>query len=132
MDVLDSKAMRIFTTVARTGSIRSAAEQLFVAPTIVSRQIADVERNTGLPLFERTSRGVRLTDAGYLVLEHATRVQEDSALLNEQLTHLYGLQKSSIRISCGEGFLGDRRWRWLRQHDVGGCSCDFSTTSRRC
>lgn len=107
MDALDSKALRIFIAVARTGSIRSAAEQMALAPSIVSRQIADIERNTGLPLFERTSRGVRLTDAGHLVLEHANRVREDSVLLSEQLHQIKGLQQGTVRISCGEGFLAD-------------------------
>ncbi|WLE00987.1 LysR family transcriptional regulator (plasmid) [Agrobacterium leguminum] len=107
MDPLDFKALRIFLAVARTGSIRSAGEQMALAPSIVSRQIADIERNTGLPLFERTSRGVRLTDAGHLVLEHANRVREDSALLSEQLNRIKGLQQCTVRVSCGEGFLAD-------------------------
>ncbi len=118
MDALDSKALRIFIAVARTGSIRSAAEQMTLAPSIVSRQIADIERNTGLPLFERTSRGVRLTDAGHLVLEHANRVQDDSALLSEQLHQIKGLQQSTVRISCGEGFLADLIEHGLKSFSV--------------
>lgn len=107
METLDAKALKIFISVARTGSIRSAGEQMCLAPSIVSRQIADIERNTGTPLFDRTSRGVSLTDAGRLVLEHAVRIQEDSALLSEQLGQLQGLHQSLIRVCCGEGFLAD-------------------------
>lgn len=107
MEVLDAKALRIFMAVVRFGSIRSAAEHLDVAPSVVSRQIADTERNIGLPLFDRTSRGVQLTDAGELVLEHGRRVLEDSGLLAEQLGELKGVQQGRIRLCCGEGFLGD-------------------------
>jgi len=94
-------------SVVRYGSIRSAAEHLDVAPSVVSRQIAETERNIGLSLFDRTSRGVGLTDAGELVLEHGKRVIEDSGLLTEQLEQLKGIQQGRIRICCGEGFLAD-------------------------
>ncbi|MDQ1183619.1 LysR family transcriptional regulator [Agrobacterium larrymoorei] len=107
METLDAKALRIFTAVVRTGSIRSAAELLHVAASVVSRQIAETERNVGLPLFERSSRGVGLTDAGRLVLEHAQRVIEDRNLHSEQLDQLRSVQQARIRICCGEGFLGD-------------------------
>ncbi|KXF75430.1 LysR family transcriptional regulator [Paramesorhizobium deserti] len=107
METLDAKALRIFMAVVRFGSIRSAAESMNVAPSVVSRQIAETERNIGLPLFDRTSRGVELTDAGQLVLDHARRVVEDHELLAEQLDQLRGVQQGRVRICCGEGFLGD-------------------------
>lgn len=107
MNTLDSKALKIFISVVRHGSIRGAAEHLAVAPSVVSRQIAETERNVGQPLFDRTSRGVGLTDAGHLVFEHAKRVVEDSDLLAEQLAQLRGVQQGRIRICCGEGFLAD-------------------------
>lgn len=107
METLDAKALRMFIAVVRCGSIRSAAEHLGVAASVVSRQIADTEKNVGLPLFDRTSRGVGLTDAGGLVLEHAQRVIEESGLLSEQLDQLRGVQQARVRLCCGEGFLGD-------------------------
>lgn len=107
METLDAKALRMFMAVVRFGSIRSAAEHLGVAPSVVSRQIADTEKNIGLSLFDRTSRGVGLTDAGELVLEHGKRVLEDNGLLSEQLDQLRGVQQGRIRLCCGEGFLGD-------------------------
>ncbi|YBV93904.1 LysR family transcriptional regulator (plasmid) [Phyllobacteriaceae bacterium JZ32] len=107
METLDAKALRIFMAVVRFGSIRSAAENMHVAPSVVSRQITETERDLGLPLFDRTSRGVELTDAGQLVLEHARRVVEDHGLLAEQLDQLRAIQQGRVRICCGEGFLGD-------------------------
>jgi DNA-binding transcriptional LysR family regulator len=107
METMDAKALRMFMAVVRFGSIRSAAEHLNVAPSVVSRQIADTEKNIGLPLFDRTSRGVGLTDAGELVFEHGKRILEDNGLLSEQLDQLKGVQQRRIRLCCGEGFLGD-------------------------
>ncbi|WP_457579981.1 LysR family transcriptional regulator [Ensifer canadensis] len=107
MDVLDAKALKIFMAVARIGSIRGAAEHMGLAPSVVSRQIADTEREIGLALFERTARGTALTDAGELVLEHGKRVLEDNGLLAEQLDQIRGVQQTRIRIRCGEGFMAD-------------------------
>lgn len=107
MDILDPKALRYFVSVARIGSIRRAAGHLDLAPSIVSRQVADIEARLGLSLFERTARGVVLTDAGNLVLDHANRLFDDRALLAEQLDQLRGVQQGRIRLICGEGFVPD-------------------------
>ena len=107
METFDARALRHFLAVVRTGSIRKAAEHLHVAPSAVSRQIADVERRLELALFERTSRGVVLTEAGQLVVEHAMRVIEDQELLTDQLGQLKYSKQGLVRICCGEGFLAD-------------------------
>ena len=114
METLDAKELRIFMAVVRIGSIRGAAEHLNVAPSVISRQIADTERSVGLPLFERTARGMSLTEAGELVLEHGRRVLEESSFLTEQLGYLRGVQQRRVRIRCGEGFLAD-----VLQHGLG-------------
>ena len=106
-DALDSRALRHFLAVVRTGSIRAAAEHINIAPSAVSRQIADIEHRLGLPIFERTARGVILTEAGQLLSEHAKRMLEDEELLREQLDHLKGVRQGLVRICCGEGFVAD-------------------------
>ena len=115
MDLLDARALRHFLAVVRTGSIRGAAEYLHVAPSAVSRQVADVEHRLGLSLFERTARGVVLTEAGQLVVEHAMRVVEDQELLTEQLGQLKNIQQGLVRICCGEGFVADLIEHGLRR-----------------
>src|SRR5690606_11579085 len=114
METLDAKELRMFMAVVRIGSIRGAAEHVNVAPSVVSRQIAETERKIGLPLFERNARGMALTEAGELVLEHSRRVLEEHGLLREQLGFLKGVQQRRVRILCGEGFLAD-----ILQHGLG-------------
>ncbi len=114
MDALDARSLRYFLAVARTGSIRGAAEFLHVVPSAVSRQVSDVEGRFGIPFFERTARGVVLTEAGRLLLEHARRVGEDQDLLAEQLDQLKGGRRGVVRIACGEGFVPDLVERGLR------------------
>src|SRR5260370_20095112 len=62
--VMQFSALRYFLETARLGSIRRAAEKLYVAPSAVSRQIALLERNFGAPLFERHVAAARPTPAG--------------------------------------------------------------------
>ena len=62
--VMQLSALRYFLETARLGSIRRAAEALYVAPSAVSRQIALLEQTFGMPLFERHAAGMRLTSAG--------------------------------------------------------------------
>ncbi len=114
METLDAKELRMFMAVVRIGSIRGAAEHVNVAPSVVSRQIAETERKIGLALFERNARGMALTEGGELVLEHSRRVLEEHSLLTEQLGFLKGVQQRRVRILCGEGFLAD-----ILQHGLG-------------
>ena len=115
MTVLDPKVLRHLLAVMRTGSIRGAAEFLGLAPSAVSRQIADLEYRLGVSLLERTSRGVVITEAGHLVAEHARRTFEDQDVLTEQLGQLKELRQGIVRICCDEGFVAD-----LIEHGVAG------------
>ena len=65
--------LRVFAyidEVARAGSIRKAAEALFITPSALDRRVQDLEKELGTELFERHARGMRLTAAGELFLHH--------------------------------------------------------------
>ncbi|SEE46202.1 DNA-binding transcriptional regulator, LysR family [Streptomyces sp. 2131.1] len=62
---------RTFVTVCRLGSLSAAAAELHHTQSAVSRQIAGLERQLGVPLLERHARGVRLTPAGEAFRHHA-------------------------------------------------------------
>lgn len=61
---------KYFQEVCRTGSIRKAARELFVASSAINRQILKVEAELGVKLFERSSSGVELTPAGAVLAKH--------------------------------------------------------------
>jgi DNA-binding transcriptional LysR family regulator len=62
---------RTFVTVCRLGSLSAAAAELHHTQSAVSRQIAGLERQLGVPLIERHARGVRPTPAGEVFQHHA-------------------------------------------------------------
>jgi DNA-binding transcriptional LysR family regulator len=74
--VLDARRLPTFREVARRGSFAAAAEALWLTPSAVSQQMSALEREIGTRLFERTHRGVRLTDAGTRLLGHANALLE--------------------------------------------------------
>lgn len=68
--------LAIFHVVAETGSISACAERMHISQPAISRQLKEFESRLGVVLFERMPRGVRLTEAGELLSDYATRLFE--------------------------------------------------------
>ena len=96
MDIL--RNMQIFVEVAREKSFRGAADNLGIPNSTVSRRIAELERDVGLRLFDRSTRRVTLTDAGKLHFANCERILEDASLAHEQLTDLRASPSGTLRI----------------------------------
>jgi LysR family hydrogen peroxide-inducible transcriptional activator len=63
--------------IAEEGSFTRAAERLLIAQPSLSQQIKKLEQEVGRPLFDRLSRGVVLTEAGFRLVEHARRAMSE-------------------------------------------------------
>ena len=72
--MLNVARVRVLHEVARTGSLTAAARELTYTASAVSQQIAALERETGARLLERHPRGVRLTEAGRVLVAHTSSV----------------------------------------------------------
>ena len=69
--------------VAKTGSINKAADNLYMNQPNLSRAIKELEETLGFKIFERTSRGMRVTESGEAFLERAKKILEDISELEE-------------------------------------------------
>lgn len=97
-----STRFRYFLAVAEAGSIRSAAKELNVVPSAVNRQILMLESQLGVDLFERVGRGLRLSEAGALLLRHVRNVIaafDDTAV---ELDAFRGLKRGRVRVAAVE------------------------------
>lgn len=70
--------LKQFLEVAKTGSIRSAAENLYITSPALSSAIQSLEKEVGFPLFERQHSGVTLTPYGKTMVKTAKQILEDS------------------------------------------------------
>ena len=82
---MDFKEMRYFAHVARAGSFSRAAGELRVAQPALSRQIRKLEDQLGVALLVRHGRGVRLTNAGALLLEGTESLGDFLSRLDERV-----------------------------------------------
>src|ERR671932_2671175 len=85
--------MRTLREVAARGSFSAAAQEMAFTQPAVSRQVALLERQAGTPLVARTRQGVRLTDAGRLLVGHAGAIIARLDAAEEQLAELAGLRR---------------------------------------
>ncbi len=83
---MEMNQLRTFRTVAETLNFTRAAERLHINQSAVSHHIKALETELGEPLFVRTKRGVKLSDAGGAALEHAVRILDETEALRERMS----------------------------------------------
>src|SRR3954471_20420398 len=96
--MLDVKRMRVLKEVAAHGSFSAAAEALAYTQSAVSQQIAALEREAGTTLVDRSARGVRLTDAGRALVDHADAIMARLQLAERDLEAIAGLRGGNLRL----------------------------------
>jgi molybdate transport repressor ModE-like protein len=72
--MIDARRLRVLREVSEQGTLAAAADALHLTPSAVSQQLAALEREVGQPVIERNGRGVRLTGAAEVLVEHANVV----------------------------------------------------------
>lgn len=80
--MLEDNRIRIFKAVTEEGNFSRAARSLGITQPAVSQSIAELEREAGMPLFERGRTAVRLTAAGETFLRYVDRILRDYEALN--------------------------------------------------
>jgi LysR family transcriptional regulator, nitrogen assimilation regulatory protein len=83
---MDFRQIKYFIAIAERGSLSAASETIHIAQPALSTQIANLEAELGVRLFERHGRGVSLTPAGAVFLEHAYIIRNDIAAARRAVT----------------------------------------------
>ncbi|MEE1790551.1 LysR family transcriptional regulator [Streptomyces sp. BE308] len=98
--MLNLERLRTLDALARHGSVSGAAGGLHVTTSAVSQQMAKLEREVGQQLLARNGRGVRLTDAGRLLADHAARILSQVELAQSDIEAQRGEVVGEVRISA--------------------------------
>ena len=97
--MFELRHLRVFREVSRRGSLSAAAESLDYTQPAVSQQMAALERRAMMPLLDRTTRGVRLTEAGEALLRHAEAILSEQTLAEQELEALAAVHGGRVRMA---------------------------------
>ncbi|MER6086323.1 LysR family transcriptional regulator [Streptomyces sp. NPDC001833] len=96
--MLNLERLRTLDALARHGSVSGAAEALHVTTSAVSQQMGKLEREVDQQLLAKNGRGIRLTDAGRLLAEHAARILSQVELAQSDLEAHRGQVVGELRL----------------------------------
>ena len=97
--IMTLQQLRYVVKVAQKGTISEAAKELFVSQPSLTNAIKELEREMQLPIFQRTNKGVVVSNEGDVFLGYARQVLEQADLLEER----FGKEKThnpSLSVSC--------------------------------
>ncbi|UPK75079.1 LysR family transcriptional regulator [Nocardioidaceae bacterium SCSIO 66511] len=98
--MLDVNRLRVLVAVAREGSVTAAAESLHYAQPSVSHHLGRLEAELGVPLVQRAGRGIRITDAGRLLVERAEEILGRIDAAHAEIDAYAGLRVGSVRLAA--------------------------------
>ena len=104
---MDIKQLESFVCIARTGSMTSAAEVLYLSTPALAQQINRLEREVRVPLFNRSPRGMTLTPAGEVFLEDAQQILEMTQRMLNRCRETETKTERTVCIASIKGLVPD-------------------------
>lgn len=98
--MLNLSDLTAFDRIADLGSISAAARSLAMPKSSVSRSLMRLEETLGAVLVERSTRHLRMTDAGLLLKQHAKRILDDVAEAENHIGGLIGKPSGDLHVSA--------------------------------
>jgi DNA-binding transcriptional LysR family regulator len=96
--VVELRNLRAFVEVARCGGFTAAARALNTTQSTISKAVQQLEHDCGVSLIDRLGRGIRITEAGGIVLRRAANIQSEEENLESELAELRGLQRGRLKL----------------------------------
>ena len=101
---MELRHLRTFAVAAEALHFTRAAEALDVSQPTLSLQIRELERELGVPLFDRVGRSVRLTEAGAVFRRFAERALREVEAGQGALADLQGVRRGTVRVAVTHSF----------------------------
>lgn len=96
---MDTRHLRAFIKIAEIGSISRAADALGLTQPALGQQLLRLEDEVGLKLFERTARGVTITEAGRIFERHARQILDNADRALEELAYFGAEARARVAIA---------------------------------
>ncbi|MFF3401833.1 LysR family transcriptional regulator [Streptomyces sp. NPDC002659] len=96
--MIEARHLRVLRAVAATGSFSAAARRLGCTQPAVSQQMRALEASAGTPLLVRTGRETRLTQAGEVLVRHASGILAGLTAAEEEIAAIAGLRAGRVRL----------------------------------
>lgn len=96
----DSRQLRAFTTLARTGSFSQTGKEMFLTQSAISHAMKALERDAGCRLFDKVGKTIVLTQAGEHLLYHADKILREMGEARDGLEHLGKWGKGRLRLGA--------------------------------
>ena len=114
--VMDLRRLRTFVTVAELGTVSKAAVRLRIGQPALSRQIADLQRELGVRLFDHVGRGLVLTSEGEQLLADCRRVLTDFDVVRERAVVLRRGDRGVLKVAAPPHTIESVLSRFLPQY----------------
>ncbi|CAM2171109.1 LysR family transcriptional regulator [Paraburkholderia sacchari] len=118
VDEIGERSLRYLAEIAASGGVRMAADTLGVNASVISRQVAALERRLRFPLIERRGRQVVVTEIGQVLIDHYRDGQRRERDLIARLEEYRHLKRGRVALGVGEGFIGNLIARALQRFSM--------------
>ncbi len=95
---VDFVTLKLFCSIVQSGSITKGAGICNLALSAASRRISEFEETIGIPLLDRSVKGVTITPAGHVVMQHALRLFQGFEQLSNELSEYSKGVKGHVRL----------------------------------
>lgn len=102
---MDERQLKYFLAISETGSVTGAADKLDIAQPSLSQMLLRLEEELATKLFQRTSRGVVLTDTGQVFREHALKILSDIQRARDEIRMEDSFAHSEVTVGLPSSFL---------------------------
>jgi len=113
-------AIEAYVAVVQEGSFSAAAEKLGVSPSHISRRVAELETHLGTPLIFRTTRSIRLSEAGEAYFQQCHQLLEGFLSAEERISRQQSEPAGRLKLTCaatfGERFIAPLLPEFMRRY----------------
>lgn len=100
----DLNAMLVFASVVKHGGFTAASRALSLPKSTISRKVAQLEAELGVRLLERTTRRLRVTEAGAQFFEHCERISAEAESAARAMSQLHQTPRGTLRVTTDPVF----------------------------